>query len=153
MKKLPLLLIAFLWISCSAVDTDYTVNDPSLSFPYNPETYAGTQSAKVNKVFPWEIWVPGKDMDGLPLVNFNIINADDLAKKGNRFDALSKYQQVQRVRLLPQEEEALIFRIASTQLAVGKSKESLATLSDYFSRHNEAVYFVRPPFCILLGYL
>ncbi len=152
MKKLLLLLTVIFLASCSTVDDSYTVNDPSLSFPYNPQNVTNQAAVKGNKVFPWEIWVPSKDMDGLPLVNFNIINADELARKGNRTEALTKYKIVQRARLLPQEEESLIFRIASTQLALGQSKEALTTLSDYFSKHNEAVDFVSPSFCILLGY-
>lgn len=86
------------------------------------------------------------------MVNFAIIGGDELAKKGNRAEALAKYQSVENTRLLPQEKEALVFRIASTQLALQKPKEALTVLSDFFTRQNESVDFVSPSFCILLGY-
>lgn len=149
-----LLLLAGIAASCSFIDDDRYSGRPgeSLEFPYYP-TNAVPEPGKplAPKVYPWELWTPERDLDGLPIVNFAILRGDKLNVAGDRSAAVEEYQKVDRRRLLPQEEEALIFRLAGTQLALGKYKEAITTLSSFFKR-TESVDFVSPPFAILLGY-
>ena len=141
-------------LGCSTTDNGdkYTGQDQALEFPYRvgKEVDGATQPAK--KVFPWEIWTPNKDLEGLPLVNFAILAGDESMRQGNRERALQEYLAVDRRRLLPQEQEALSLRIASTQLSLGDNKAALATISEFFASRQESADYVSAPFSIVLAF-
>ena len=154
LRFIYLVIAVFFLSSCALMEEQpYSASDPQLSFPYYPDRAASEHGDKdSSRVFPWEIWTPEKDLDGLPLVNFAILKGDELSAKGRRQEALKHYQSVDSRRLLPQEQEALVFRIASSQLSIGQAKDALNTLSDFFTQKRESADFVGPAFAILLGY-
>lgn len=151
-KILTYLFVLLCIIACSTQEDErYTSGDNRLEFPYYPGGDAKSEKSS-KRLFPWELWSPTKDMDGLPIVSFRIIKGDEIARSGDREGALKLYHAIEPRGLLPQEREALIFRIASMQLALNRVKDSLHTVSRFFTERNESEENVSAQFSILLGY-
>ncbi|NLF26210.1 MAG: penicillin-binding protein activator [Deltaproteobacteria bacterium] len=100
-----------------------------LSKPPEPQP---SDKARVQRL-PWEGWPLDRDLLGQPITVRGILLGDQYTRVGQRVQALAEYQKANRLKLSPTEQEALVLRIASTELALDRPKESLSTLSSYFS--------------------
>ena len=101
---------------------------------------------------PWEIWPLGLDLSGKEITDPYIVKADELIKLGKRTEALDLYNKAKASQLPFITREALVARIASTQLALDKAKESLVTLSQFFRDSSLDTDKVEAQFAIIFAY-
>lgn len=104
------------------------------------------------KRMPWELWPLNRTMQGYPVKNALIIKGDEHLKENEAQAALREYQQALKTQLTQDEYEALIVRIASTQLRLDLSEQALSTLSRYFQRIGKSVDEVDVRFGIIFAY-
>lgn len=100
----------------------------------------------------WDLWAYERDLDGMPLRDLNLLQGDRLSRQGQLELALDRYKAALGRRLSSPEERAAIMRIATTQLSLGRAKDSLETLGRYLSRNGGNVSRVDAPFGLVLGY-
>jgi branched-chain amino acid transport system substrate-binding protein len=142
--------------ACSSTDDEKYSGPGKIRLPYSSDDWVDNidreNSNIKNTVYPWEVWSLNKDLTGAPLANIQILKADEIFRHGKRSEALNEYHSVDKRRLLPQEEEALVLRVASTQLALGYIKDSLSTISDFFTLRNQSAEEVNAYFSLVLAY-
>ncbi|MBX7144463.1 MAG: penicillin-binding protein activator [Oligoflexia bacterium] len=144
-----LLLLAVL-IGCSSSKRyePRRLNLPSVEAP----SAGSTSQAQPVQVLPWELWPRGQDLMGAELHSGLVKEGDDAVEQGLRQKALEYYYRAQSGPLAPSEQEALVLRIASSELAVDQPVKSLNTLSAYFRSTNKTVDEVSPLFALVFGY-
>ena len=102
--------------------------------------------------YPWELWTPGKTLEGSSFLNRDLIAADELVQRGDRKKALEIYGKINPANLSPEEQEALALRLASMQLAFEMPQKTLATLSNYFRGAKKTEEQVEARFALVFGY-
>ncbi|MBN8549490.1 MAG: penicillin-binding protein activator [Deltaproteobacteria bacterium] len=110
------------------------------------------QKPEVVRFMPWEIWPLGTDLAGQPFKSPLISEGDKELRAGRREQALEKYLQAQSGPLSGAEAEALVMRIASTELALDQPNKSLTTLSNYFRTSGKVVDDVDARFSLIFAY-
>jgi len=101
---------------------------------------------------PWELWSPGRDLIGAPIVAPRIIEGDRRYREGDHAAALTEYLQVQPQSVSAGERTALTMRIAATQLVLDHPTRALSTMSSYFRAEGRTAEAVDTPFAIVFGY-
>ncbi|MCB0336714.1 MAG: penicillin-binding protein activator, partial [Bdellovibrionales bacterium] len=124
----------------------------------NQQSQFDLESAKhASKVYrrryPWEAFPLFHDLNGKPLDEFNVLKGDELLEAGAYQDALSSYQKALGRQAEASVDEAIVIRIASTELALGNVQQSLDALSSYFTKSGVSVDQVGPAFSLLFGYV
>lgn len=146
--RLLLLSLVAVVSACSSRDRGY--EGGRLGFPDSGS--GGKSAAAVVRFMPWEIWPLGTDLRGSPLRNPFMRQGDTSLRSGQRAKALESYSSARATPLAPSENEALVIRLASTELALDQPNKALTTLSNYFRTTGQAVDDVDARFSILFGY-
>lgn len=102
--------------------------------------------------FAWETWPTERTLEGGALRNPAMLRGDSLLDRGKRREALAEYQRVKTQDLSSQEKDALMLRIASTQLSLRQPKPALSTVSSYFKSAGKSVEDADQYFSLVLGF-
>ncbi len=140
-----LVLVAFFFTACSS--EKYSRPLAAVSGDIRE---AGVSTSGEN--LPWELWTSGKTLQGAVFRNENIIEGDELVTEGKRKRALELYSSVNQASLTPDEKEALVLRIAGTQLALEMSPKALSTMSAYFRTLGATEDSVNSRFALVFAY-
>jgi branched-chain amino acid transport system substrate-binding protein len=143
--------VLFFAAACSEFMATSDYEGGRLAFP-GPDGQSGQGKVQVVRFMPWEIWPFNSDLQGGRLKSPFIVQGDKLLRAGQRTQALESYYQAQSGPLAPTESEALIMRIASTELALDQPNKSLATLSNYFRTSGRIVDDVDARFSLVFAY-
>lgn len=106
----------------------------------------------VTTALPWETWSNGLDLNNAPLTNPKVREGDEYVADGLRDRALTRYLTVNINTLSAPEREALMLRVAGTELSLGRPQEALSRLSRFFRARRIEVDRVPSEFAIVLGY-
>lgn len=140
-------LIALALVGCS---TEEPLR-PANRFP-DARRSSSEKQASVPR-FPFEIWVPFRDVEGGQITNKLILLGDEHYQQGRRKDALRAYgDALAKTQLSNAEREALVIRVASLQLAQDETERTLRTISDYFRYRGLSEEEVGVPFSLILAY-
>lgn len=137
-------------LACSTQQKDYSYEGGRLAFPRGDGK--PVQPSTVVRFMPWEIWPIGTDLQGQSFKSLLIAHGDTQLRAGRRAEALDDYAQAQSGPLAPSEYEALVMRIASTELALDQPNKSLTTLSNYFRTSGKVVDDVDGRFSLIFAY-
>lgn len=150
LKKLTLVVLSLTLTCCSSstLTNPFGLGSSSESYP-TTEPLAPTRGLER---YPWEMWVTGRDLESGIIGNNFIVKADQLVGANRRKEALLLYNRAKNSELTPREQEALILRIASTQLATDQATEALQTLSEYSRKRALRVQEVDPRFAVVFAY-
>ncbi len=107
---------------------------------------------QVRRRRPWEIWPYKVDLKAFPLQNEHLLAGDQALEADQVKQALNQYNLARSMQLSVGEREALVLRIASTELLMDQPKNALSTISNYFSELNQNVESVNPYFSLLVAY-
>ena len=102
--------------------------------------------------FSWELWGKDFDLEGGEIQNPVIKKGDELSFIGNFKGSLEEYQRAKIESLSQSEKDALVARIASTQLALDKPNDALNTISEYIKFQNIPIENVNKYFALMLAY-
>lgn len=102
--------------------------------------------------FQWELWGKDSDLRGREIENTLIKEGDELSLLGNFKSSLEKYQRAKLEELSEDEKDALIARIASTELALDKPNDSLTTISEYIKQKGISIDDVNKHYALILAY-
>ncbi|RMG43466.1 MAG: penicillin-binding protein activator, partial [Candidatus Dadabacteria bacterium] len=157
---IPLPVIAFLLLLSGCADTFDRIRETyvtrsegehtGLIPPQHEENVR--QPMEVISRMPWEQWPLGADLNGNPFRNKDLIAGDEYLRRGMYSAALKTFLKIPVSALSPLEEEALVMRIASTQLAVDQPADALETLSSYFRKKGLSVDQVDMRFSLVFAY-
>lgn len=101
---------------------------------------------------PWEIWSYHVNLSGQPLKDQSLL-AGDRALEDNQVQlALKYYNEARSAQLSAEDREALVLRLASTELLLDRPKNALSIISDHFNRLNQSVESVNPYFSLIVAY-
>ncbi len=168
MRRLVCLLSGFLLVlsACSSSNDQYEFKSQSEKYrqesagKYGEDGRLGSEvkvsepvkPAQTPTRFPWEAWILTKDLSGKPIGNPGILAGDEYLRMGQRAQALDEFNRVNRALLSQEEEEALVFRMASTELALDKPQQALSTLTAFFARYHASVEQIDARFSIVYAY-
>lgn len=113
---------------------------------------AHSLQSKIRRRPPWEIWQYKVDLSGLPLTNEGLLAGDQALEANQVQEALNRYKQIRSVHISINESEAMVLRIASTELLLDRPKNALAVISDHFNRLGQNVEAVNPYFSLVVAY-
>ncbi len=111
-----------------------------------------SKSRDVVRFMPWEVWPLGSDLTGAALKSPLLKQGDNALRAGQRGAALDQYYQAQHGPLAPAENEAMVMRIASTELALDQPNKALLTLSNYFRSSGKVVDDVSAIYSLVFAY-
>lgn len=148
-KRALLFVLAVLFAGCSRIERMVPFD---LSWDASESGRAVREGAKRSMRYPWEVWPLETDLNGKPLHREEILKGDAYLKQGNRRKALSSYLNVKPGSVEGSEREALVLRIASTELALNDADHALTAVSDYFRANKLGVDDADPRFSLILGY-
>jgi branched-chain amino acid transport system substrate-binding protein len=126
--------------------------DENESFERFPKANKDIPTIVRAKSLPWESWSPGRDLGGQPIKESAVLTGDAYVAEGQRVQALKEYRSVNLNKLTAETRAAVIYRIASMQLAVDQPKKSLASLAMFFEKSKAEVQDVDPRFSLLFAY-
>jgi tetratricopeptide (TPR) repeat protein len=102
---------------------------------------------------PWDVWTPGYDLTGRPLRNSRISAGDNLYTRGDPEAALAAYQEAAEKELDLMEEEALVVRAASSQLALSRAEAARSLLRRYYLKAGRKPETVAAEAALIFGYV
>ena len=103
-------------------------------------------------LLPWEVWPANRLLTGSPIRSSDLLVAEKALTEGNRKEALDAYKKAAKVKRVPEEQELIVYRVASLQLALGQPKEAIGTMSRFFKALGEDESGVDPRFALVFGY-
>lgn len=137
-------------LGCATSKSSGGYEDRGLVIPHSDRPHRS--SKEVTRFMPWEVWPLGSDLQGNPIRSGLIKHGDAAIRSGQRAKAIEHYYQAQNGPLAPGENEALVMRIASTELALDQPNKALATLSNYFRSAGKVVDDVNASFSLTFAY-
>lgn len=154
MHRLINLILLLLCLSACAIDTSSITGGGKkrpLEFPHY-DSGGAEASGKAARPLPWEAWSFSADLSGAPLVHPSILQGDEYLRRGDRRAALEEFKKAYSTKLQLAEQEALVMRKASTELALDRADEALATMSTHFRLSQRSVDEVDPKFSLVFAY-
>ncbi len=106
----------------------------------------------IRKKFLWELWGEGRDLEGNIITNTVIESADKLSMEGKLRESLEEYQRARIENLSRQEKDALIARIASTELALNEAQNTLSIISEYARTQGIKIEEINQYVALMLAY-
>lgn len=127
--------------------------DEKESFERFPKAGRDVPTRTQAKRLPWESWTDGRDLGGGIINNSAVLKGDAYVSEGLRIKALEEYRKVDLNKITAQARAAIVYRIASMQLASDQPKSALATLAAFFEKSKAQVEDVDPRFSLLFAYV
>jgi len=123
-------------------------------FRETPLVQTGSQipDAREGRREPWEIWAPYQDLRGRAIENAAILRGDEYLRTRQLQRALQEYQTAHSGALPPSEHEAVVLRMASTQLALDNPQSSLSSMTEFFRSTGRVEEQVDDRFSVIFGY-
>ena len=143
----------FLTCGCSEID-----EKSNGAYHYGSEAlplvghYEDPQDSPEASRYPWELWSYGHDFNGSRIINISILRGDESVRSGDRERAMIYFTDAFKENITRDEREALVFRLAGSDLAIDRPEDALVRLSDYFRSIGADVEKVDPHFSLLFGY-
>lgn len=116
------------------------VNTKDLSDKYSANDYKSYQDSlslsqtPSLKSQPWEFWPLFLDLENNTINNHSIITGDEYTKKMRYTEALESYLEARGYSKSLSFREALVLRLSSTELSLGRAKAALSALSSFTRR-------------------
>jgi|GEM_PF-807129 len=163
LQKILVLLTVLAVIAACSSKSKQPYHAPETRYDSNARPVMGdvSQTSGMNQPreaprYPWEAWPFGADLNGVLLTNVGILHGDELVRYGDRKKALVEYQLLMKPAtyklLTSAEQDAVVLRIASTQLALKQPEAALVTLSRYCTSRGIGVDQVDPRFALQFAY-
>ncbi|MGI6679907.1 MAG: penicillin-binding protein activator [Bdellovibrionota bacterium] len=128
------------------------IQEDSLEWQKPTENVAISEADIQRQYLQWELWGRDYDLKGGYIENSVIKSGDELSFLGNFKGSLEAYQRAKIENLTENEREALVARIASTELALDRPNDALATISNYIKDSRIAIEDVNKYFALILAY-
>lgn len=101
---------------------------------------------------PWDLWSYGQDLEGQSLIDSAIRDGDGLLQRGDLAAAYQAYSSINRSLLSPSSNGALVVRMGSALLSLGRYREALDLISGFFAANGQGAEAVNGHFAVLLAY-